>query len=513
MKLRPYQDAAHDAVLEAFSRHDSVLVDMATGLGKTVLFTGIAHRWTAGRVLVIAHREELIDQAADKIGRTLGPGEFGIEMGERQSIEGGSLLDKPKVLIASVQTMCRERRQAKFNPGEFGLMIIDEAHHAVARSYRDVIDFVRSGNPQCKLLGVTATPKRADQLAMGQLFDHVAYSYQIERAVEDGWLVPVRQELIEVEGLDFSNVKTVAGDLNEGELEAILTEEKNLHAIARPTLDKAGDRPALLFCVSVAHARLMAAILNRYKPYSAEFLSGETPKEMRREVIGRYRSGKLQFLCNCALFLEGFDAPNTALVVMGRPTKSLALYTQVLGRGTRPLPGIVDDPALVDAAGRREAIATSAKPSMTVLDFVGNSGRHKIITSYDVLAGRWGEPVKAEAKKNAQTDSKEGREPLTTEEAMDRAEAELSLSAQVLDRRRRVKAAAARYRSQPVNPFGPGSAAPVAVAENVKRRGEPATPNQVRYLVYLGVPRDKAEAMSKGQAGAVISKLQRGQTG
>src|SRR5262249_37454191 len=145
--------------------------------------------------------------------------------------------------------------------------------------------------------------------------------------------------------------------------------------------------PTLVFCASVGHARLMAEVLCRYRRGSARALDGTSHPEERRAVVGDFRAGRLQYLCNCGLFLEGFDAPAVAVVVMARPTKSLALYTQILGRGTRPLPGVVDPLALAPAAERRAAIAASAKPRMLVLDFVGNSGRHRIITAADLLGG------------------------------------------------------------------------------------------------------------------------------
>jgi superfamily II DNA or RNA helicase len=495
MDLRPYQRDCVEAVRAELGRCDSTLVEAATGTGKTVIFTHVA-AGVAGRVVVVAHRDELIRQAVEKLTAVTGEPP-GVEMGEER-VDEQALFRKPKVVVTSVQTMSRPARHARFDPAEFGLVIIDEAHHVVAGTYRRVIDHFRT-NPACKVLGVTATPRRADDLALGQVFESVAFSYGIVPAVDDGWLVPVTQQCVKVEGLDFSQVKTLAGDFAEGELDEILTQEAVLHKVAAPTVDLAGDRPALVFCCSVKHAELMSAVLNRYKPQSSRWLSGASSKEERHATVDDYKAGRVQFLCNCGLFLEGFDAPGTAAVVMARPTKSIVLYAQVLGRGTRPLPGVVD--GLGTPQERRAAIAASPKPGMLALDFVGNAGRHKIVTAVDVLGGRYGIPVREYAR---QTVSEENR-PAPTAEALDRAEAELDLIEEERERRRRV-VARAEYRTREVSPFDARQAAAAAGVRGAPR-GPAATDKQVRYLLRLGVRRETAQGYTKRQASAVIDKL------
>jgi len=497
MRARPYQDQCVGRVFEVLGVHRSALVVMATGLGKTVVFSHVAGRWPSGRVLVLVHREELAAQAGQKLEAVTG---------EAPSLEMGDSRDRPtfagrsKVVVASVQTLSRPERLARFDPAAFGLVIIDEAHHAVASSYREVVRHFQA-NPDSRLLGVTATPRRADELAMGQVFECVAFDYGIEPAIADGWLVPVRQQVVKVEGLDFSDVRKTAGDLNGADLERVLTAEGPLHRMAVPTVELAGDRPALVFCVNVEHAKLMSAVIDRYKQGASAWLSGQTDPEVRRRTVEAYRKGDLQFLCNCNLFLEGFDAPATALVVMARPTLSLALYTQVLGRGTRPLPGVVD--GLDDPAARRAAVAASGKPWMTVLDFVGNSGRHKIVQAADVLGGKWGTPVRCRAKELAAEDADEGRPAAAVEELLDRADAELAFLAEEeeLERRRHIKARA-EYRTQEVSPFGGAGAAVMAAAP--ARPQEPATEKQRRYLVRLGVPWEESADWTKRRAGAEI---------
>lgn len=502
MRLRPYQSECLRAIDEGFARHRALMTVMATGLGKTVVFSHLARRCFK-RVLILAHRDELIRQAADKVRAICGE-EPGVEMGESRSPEGYA--DPPRVVVSSVQTMFRPNRQRRFRPADFGLLVVDECHHAVARSYREPIAYFAQ-NPDLNLLGVTATPTRADKLAMGQVFDAVAYEYGIEPAVEDGWLVPPHQKAVVVEGLDFSGVRSLAGDLSPAELEEVLSREKVLHATAAPAVELAGDLPALVFCATVAHARLMAEVLCRYKPQSALALDGTTNRDVRRETVERFRRGEVQFLCNCGLFLEGFDAPNTAVVVMARPTKSLALYAQILGRGTRPLPGVVDFDAPDGPEGarlRREAIAASPKPSMLVLDFVGNSGRHRLVTAADLLGGKFGEPARDYARKLAEADGP----TRPVDERLEQARDELALLAEIRERRRLadVRAARADYTAREVSPFGrsPGGAAFVQSGQ-VPR--EPATEKQAWFLHKRGWALERARALSKRQASAIISKL------
>jgi superfamily II DNA or RNA helicase len=399
------------------------------------------------------------------------------------------------VIVSSVQTMCRPGRHMRFPFDYFGLLIIDEAHHAPAKSYGDVMAHFHAA----KVLGVTATAKRADQVAMGLVFETVAYTYGIEAAINDGWLVPIHQQCVEVEGLDFSQVRDVAGDFNEGELSAILTQETPLHRMASPIVELAGSRSTLVFCCSVAHAQLLAEVIDRYRFRSAAWLSGETPIEQRRETIERFKRGELQFLLNCQLFLEGFDCPNTSLVVMGRPTKSLGLYTQVLGRGTRPLPGTVD--GIETAAARRLSIAQSAKPNMVVLDFAGNAGRHKIITATDILGGKFTAPARQYAREAAE----ESDTPRPVQELLEEGELVSAYRLERDERLRRIRAQA-QYQVNIVSPFDRGSTSAPHHGEE-SSRGEPATARQIWRLGTLGVSRDRASTYTKRQASVVIGKL------
>jgi superfamily II DNA or RNA helicase len=417
MQLRSYQLDCYNSIMQELSTCKSTLVVAATGTGKTVILGSVARDWPHRRVLIVAHRDELIRQAADKVGRICGE-ECAIEMGGERSNE--SALCRARVVVTSVQTMSRQRRQERFHPDEFGLIIIDEAHHATAESYLKVLGYFRA-NPNLKVLGVTATPDRADEAALGMVFESVAYEYEIRKAIDDGWLVPIQQQLVWVDGLDFSLCRTTAGDLNQGDLAKIMEAEKALHGVVYPTMKIAAGRKTLVFTASVAHAERCAEIANRHIAGCAEWISGETPMDERRAILKRYAKQDFQYLFNCAIALEGFDDPGIQVVAMARPTKSRALYSQAIGRGTRPLPGVPEP--FNTPEERREAISLSAKPNMLVLDFVGNSGRHKLMHATDVLGCDYNEQELQEALDVIMEASKRG-ESIDVEEAFEQAQAD-----------------------------------------------------------------------------------------
>jgi superfamily II DNA or RNA helicase len=222
--------------------------------------------------------------------------------------------------------------------------------------------------------------------------------------------------------------------------------EETLHGIAAPTVELAAGRKTLVFAASVAHAERLCEIFNRHRPQCARFVTGATPKDERRGMLADYAAGKFQMLVNVGVATEGFDEPGIVCVVMARPTKSRALYAQMAGRGTRPLPGLVD--AYEEADARRAAIAASAKPACEIIDFVGNSGRHRLITTADILGGNYSDEVVERAR--AEAEEADG-------EAVDMAEALADAEKDLAEERERARRAAlrvkARYTSQVVDPF------------------------------------------------------------
>lgn len=215
IKPRPYQIEALDGIRDKLKTNTSTLLVMATGQGKTITFCELARDYKAsGKVMILAHREELISQAYDKV-LEVAECEPDIEMGEWHIQAFGEF--QSAIVLSTIQTqiagMAGNGRMTKFDPQDFSLLIIDEAHHSAAKSYRRVIAHYRR-NPDLKVLGVTATPDRADERALGQIFETVAYEYGILEGIEDGWLVHIEQQSVYVEGLDYSQIRTTAGDLN-----------------------------------------------------------------------------------------------------------------------------------------------------------------------------------------------------------------------------------------------------------------------------------------------------------
>lgn len=434
MILRDYQAKCVDAVMESLQDHRSTLVVKPTGTGKSVTFGFAANRFIdRGRVMVIAHREELLEQAAEKLHKITGY-RPDIEKAESYAATGETLVEHSPIVVASVQSLISGkddwRRVHRFNPYEFSLIIVDEAHHSVSQSYVECIRHFQQ-NPKLKVLGVTATPDRADEAALGRVYEDVAFEYSITDAIADGWLVPIRQRLVHVESIDYSGVKTTAGDLNGADLERVLTIEKNLHGMAVPTLEICGDKKSIVFAVTVSQAERLAEILNRYRENSAIIVHGKTPYEERKEKTRAFRDGEYQFFVNVGIATEGFDVPDVQCIVMGRPTKSRSLYSQMLGRGTRPLTGLVD--ALATADERRAAIEASDKPEMLVVDFVGNSGRHEIVHAADVLGGDYEDEVVELAKREM------AKSPQRIDEALLAAEKQLRAQRERAEAARRAR--------------------------------------------------------------------------
>lgn len=405
VKLRDYQEDGRREIHGKFNEFPSTLAVLPTGTGKTPLLAAVINDFQPMRALVIAHREELIFQARERIIATTGL-DCSIEMGELTA----SKLTRTPVVIATVQTLNSalgdRTRMSLFDPKEFGLLVIDEGHHSTAKTYRNVIHYFTTNNPKLKVLGVTATPDRGDEEALGQVFQSVAYEYTILDAIHDGWLVPVEQQMVVIEDFDISHVKTTDGDLNGKELAAVMEAERNLQGVAGASIPIIGSKRTIVFTVSVKQAEVLCDIFNRHRAGMAAWVCGKTPKDQRRLLLEDFKAGRIQVLCNCNCFTEGFDCPEVEVVVMAAPTKSRARYAQRAGRCMRPLTGVVDPHPTRGA--RKLAIAMSKKPSCLMLDFAGDSGRHKLVTTADILSGN----VSEEAAKHAYETAKKAGGPV-----------------------------------------------------------------------------------------------------
>lgn len=423
--------------------------------GKTVVFSKIIKRMheLGKRSMVLVHREELAFQARKTIEKSTGL-DCEIEMADLRAET--SLFHSSPVVISTIQTQTagKDGRMTRFDPRHFGLVILDEAHHCVAESWMRTIEYYCAGNPDLKVLGVTATPDRADELALGKAFGSVAFVYELLEAIRDGWLVPIKQQMVNVEGLDFSHIRTTAGDLNGGDLAAIMEAEGPLQGIASASIDIIGDRRTLVFAASVKHAEMLCEIYNRHRSEMAHWVCGKTPKEDRRQKLQDFSDGTTQVMVNVGVLTEGFDNPGVQCIIQGRPTKSRSLYSQMVGRATRPLPGLVDGLDL--AADRLAAIAQSAKPHCLVVDFVGNTGRHKLITSADILGGKSTDEAIELARERVK--KKGGAQDMRSE--IEQAEADIAEQKRLAEEARQREAARkahlvakVKYTSQSVDPF------------------------------------------------------------
>lgn len=378
MRLRRYQEDACQAVKEAAETGTNrSLITMPTGTGKTVAFAKVIddHLAAGGtRAVVLAHREELLDQAKEKLERVCPRLQVSVEAAERRS---GAMDD---VVVASVQTVGRPKSERLQQLRGADMLIVDEAHHAAAASYQVVMEALGCYDGACRTVGVTATPKRLDNKPLfghrEAVFEREVFRYELRDAIEDGYLCDIRGFKVE-SAVDLSKVKTRGGDYAQGQLQRVVdTELRNSIAIAA-WHDIARDRKTLVFCSGVEHAYHVAEQF-AHAGVTAAALDGSTDKEERRAILERFRAGDLQVLCNVEVLTEGFDVPDVDCVVMLRPTQSWGLYCQMVGRGTRTLPGVIDSLEDSSREDRRAAIGNSRKRDCLVLDVVDLSSKHEL---------------------------------------------------------------------------------------------------------------------------------------
>lgn len=495
MILRDYQITAKDRINEELADKKSTLLVLATGGGKTVVF-GHCIKDTPGRALVLAHRKILINQAAQKIEMITGE-RCAVEMGDTWAAESANLFnEKTKTVVSTIQTQISgargDGRMSRFDPMEFSLLIVDEAHRTISDSYKKVIEYYRR-NPNLKVLGVTATPDRADEQALGQIYESVAFEYGIAEMVEDGWLVPIHQQRVFVDSLDFSKIRTTQGDLNGPELAAVMEQEANLHRIADPLFQLAGQKKTVIFATSVAHAKRLAEILNRHENGCAESVTADTPDIDRDRIFDAFKERKIRFLCNVGVLGEGYDEPTVEVVAMAKPTKSRCVYAQAVGRGTRPLPLTVDGLATVDE--RKAAIAKSDKPNLVVIDFVGNAGKHVLITPADILGGKFSDEAVERVKKERQNlDSL----PADVLERLREAEIQIKKERDAAAEKRKVVVGKTEFRTANIDPFNVFGLTPA------KPRGwdKPESEKQAALLAKFGI----TETLSAAQASQLITE-------
>ncbi|MDD6489285.1 MAG: DEAD/DEAH box helicase [Clostridia bacterium] len=344
MELRPYQEEARSAVFDQWEQgFKKTLVVLPTGCGKTIVFAKITEDCVrkGQRVLILAHRGELLDQAADKLYKSTGL-KSSVEKAENSCLNSWY-----RVVVGSVQTLMREKRLAHFSTDYFDTIIIDEAHHCISDSYQKILNHFDNA----KVLGVTATPDRGDMKNLGSVFESLAYEYTLPRAIKEGYLSPIKAITIPLK-LDLTGVSTQAGDFKASDIDTAL--DPYLYQIADEMLNYCKDRKTVVFLPLVKTSQKFRNILNS-KGFKAAEVNGESPD--RAEILKDFDEGKYNVLCNSMLLTEGWDCPSVDCVIVLRPTKVRGLYCQMVGRGTRLCEG---------------------KTELLLLDFLWHTERHEL---------------------------------------------------------------------------------------------------------------------------------------
>lgn len=397
IKLRPYQQEAKEKVFEKWNSGDKkTLLVLPTGCGKTIVFAKITEDCVrqGARVLILAHRGELLEQASNKIEKATGL-KSAVEKAENSCINSWY-----RVVVGSVQTLMRDKRLNQFSCDYFDTIIIDEAHHVISDSYKKILEHFSEAN----VLGVTATPDRGDMKNLGQVFDSLAYEYTLPQAIKEGYLTPIKAVTIPLK-LDLSGVSTQAGDFKASDIDTAL--DPYLYQIATEMKKYCANRKTVVFLPLVKTSQKFRDILNTQGFNAAEVNGNSTD---RAEVLSDFENDKYNVLCNSMLLTEGWDCPSVDCIIVLRPTKVRGLYCQMVGRGTRLCEG---------------------KEDLLLLDFLWHTERHElcrpahlICTSDEVakkmtenLAENSGCPVDIEeAEEKASEDVVEQRERALAEQ-------------------------------------------------------------------------------------------------
>lgn len=346
MNLRPYQAEAVTAIENEWNdgRMKTLLV-LPTGCGKTIVFCKIAESAVSNgdRVLILAHRDELLNQASDKLQKSTGL------MTAKEKAEETCLGSWYRVTVGSVQSMMRENRLSRFPDDYFNTIIIDEAHHCLTDSYQRVLEHFSGA----RVLGVTATPDRSDMRNLGQYFDSLAYEYTLPRAIKEGYLCRIKAMTVPL-NIDITGVKIQSGDYAPGDIGTAL--DPYLNQIAEEMKKYCADRKTVVFLPLIKTSQKFCRMLNEHGFRAAE-VNGES--ENRTEILNDFDNGTYNVLCNSMLLTEGWDCPSVDCIVVLRPTKVRSLYCQMVGRGTRLSP-------------------ETGKENLLLLDFLWHTSRHEL---------------------------------------------------------------------------------------------------------------------------------------
>ncbi len=468
MQLRPYQEEARKKVQEQWEGGvNKTLLVLPTGCGKTIVFSKIIEdRVKLGeRVLILAHRSELLEQASDKLKKSTGLN-TALEKADSSSLNSWYM-----VTVGSVQTLQREKRLKQFSNDYFDTIVIDEAHHCISNGYQNVLNHF----DKAKVLGVTATPDRGDMKDLGTYFESLAYEYKIVDAIKEGYLSKIQSLTIPL-NLDLSGVATQNGDFKASDVSNAL--DPYLEQIADEMIKHCKNRKTVVFLPLVATSQKFRDILNS-KGFKAAEVNGESKD--RAQILEDFDKDKYNVLCNSMLLTEGWDCPSVDCVIVLRPTKVRALYSQMVGRGTRLHPG---------------------KENLLLLDFLWHVERHELCRPAHLIAKS--EEV---VKKMTELSEKEVGNPLDLEEIEVKAteeviqDKEASLAKQLTEQRRK--------KSKLVDPLQfEMSIADEDLANYVPSflsEQAPPTKKQVETLEKMGI--NASEIDNSGKAKLLIKRI------
>ena len=478
---RPYQEEIITSVLKSDNR--KMLVSLPTGTGKTVIFCEIAKRYQKP-TLVLAHRDELIQQAVEKLLIVHPNADIGIVKADQNDVYND-------ITVASVQTLARRNRLTQLRP-DFGLIITDECHHAAADSYRRI--YHRYGllhkSPDDEPLtimdrgaihlGVTATPMRNDKLGLGSIYDNIVYEGKFQDFVEDGYLCDLHFEGV-VSSLDLNGVKSTklggyGTDFKSNQLSERINKEEIHHSIYTAYMEYAKDRKhTLAFCVDRNHANALCSSFQQQGIPSA-YLDGETPLNERRDIYNQLKNEQIKIIFNIGVLTEGFDAPHVDCILLARPSKSPTLLTQMIGRGTRPFPGKKN--CLILDVAHSHRVETNANGEVT------HAG------SLLELSSLFYPPIEQLAE------DKEPKEGIDEEKAVDEP----------------IKGSSEK--SGPNEYFLGSASSEKSIIDYLKRNyspnahwhNTPATDNQLKYIHRM-LPDSRNRQFTKGEASALLDHL------
>ncbi len=469
-ELYPFQRDAVEAVQKEFDegRKHTLLV-LPTGCGKTITFSEWLRQQVekGGRGLILAHRDELLSQAAQKLKSVTG-----LDSALEKADSSAYLSDAP-VTVASVQSLSRPERLKKYPAGYYTDIVIDEAHHSLSNSYRELIDHFETS----RILGVTATPDRGDHKALSEIYESLAFEYPMRKVIQEGYLVPIKAKMLPVE-VDLSEVKTSCGDYTANSLGDAI--EPYLDEIARRMAEECKDRKTVVFLPLIRMAKRFAELLNEYGISAAE-VNGESSD--REEILADFEAGSYQALCNAMLLTEGWDCPSVDCIVVLRPTKVRSLYQQMVGRGTRLYPG---------------------KEDLLILDFLYLTAKHDLCTPASLFSGT------AEVEEQMEKILRSGDE-MDVSDVEEQAERDI-----MAERAASLAHSLEQSRKKKARTVDPMEFALSIAAEGIAlyeptfgwEFDEP-TPKQLSYLSKCGIATDAVTC--KGMASVIIDKLIRRQ--